>query len=55
MNWIDKCRLAEECATIGNCEISRLLFDDYLVLLSIQNLACSAHKIALQMHVTPPE
>ena len=34
MNWIDKCSLADECATIGNCKISRLLFADDLVLLS---------------------
>ena len=34
MNWIDKCSQAEECATIGNCKISRLLFADDLVLLS---------------------
>ena len=34
MNWIDKCRQADECATIGNCRISRLLFADDLVLLS---------------------
>ena len=34
MNWIDKYSQADECATIGNCKISRLLFDDDLVLLS---------------------
>ena len=34
MNWIDKCSQADECATIGNCNISRLLFVDDLVLLS---------------------
>ena len=34
MNWIDKCSQADECATIGNCKISRLLFVDDLVLLS---------------------
>ena len=34
MNWIDKYSQADECATIGNCEISRLLFADDLVLLS---------------------
>ena len=33
-NWIDKCNQADECATIGNCKISRLLFADDLVLLS---------------------
>ena len=33
MNWIDKCSQADECATIGNCKISRLLFADDLVLL----------------------
>ena len=26
INWIDKCSQADECATIGNCKISRLLF-----------------------------
>ena len=34
MNWIDKCSQDDECATIGNCKISRLLFADDLVLLS---------------------
>ena len=34
INWIDKCSPADECATIGNGKISRLLFADDLVLLS---------------------
>ena len=34
MNSIGKCSQADECATIGNCKISRLLFADDLVLLS---------------------
>ena len=34
MNSIDKCSQADECASIGNCKISRLLFADDLVLLS---------------------
>ena len=34
MNWSDKCSQADECATIGNCKISGLLFADELVLLS---------------------
>ena len=34
MNWIDKCSQADECATIGNCKIRRLLFAYDLVLLS---------------------
>ena len=34
MNWIDKCSQVDECATIGNCKISRRLFADDLVLLS---------------------
>ena len=34
MNWVDKCSQADECATIGNCKISRLLFTDDVVLLS---------------------
>ena len=34
MNWIDKCSQADECATFGNCKISRLLCADDLVLLS---------------------
>ena len=34
MNWIDKYSQADECATIGNCKISRLMFADDLVLLS---------------------
>ena len=32
MNWINKCRQADECATIENCKISRLQFADDLVL-----------------------
>ena len=35
MNWIDKCNQADECVTIGNCKIRRLLFADDLVLLSL--------------------
>ena len=31
VNWIDKCRQADECATTRNCKISRLLFADNLV------------------------
>ena len=34
MNWIDKCSQADECVSIGNCKISRLLFADDLVPLS---------------------
>ena len=34
MNWIEKSSQADECATIGNCKISRQLFADDLVLLS---------------------
>ena len=34
MNWINKSSQSDECATIGNCKISRLLFTDDLVLLS---------------------
>ena len=34
MNWIDKCSQADECASIENCKINRLLFADDLVLLS---------------------
>ena len=34
MNWIDKCSQADECAPIGNCKISRLVFADDLALLS---------------------
>ena len=33
LNWIGKCSQADECATIGNCKISRLLFVDDLVVL----------------------
>ena len=39
MNWIDKCSQADECATIRNCKISRLLFADGLVLLSLTESA----------------
>ena len=34
MNWMDKCSQADESATIGNCNISRLLFADDVVLFS---------------------
>ena len=34
INWIDNASQADECAAIGNCEISRLIFTDDLVLLS---------------------
>ena len=34
MNCIDKCSQADECTTIGNCKISRLLFAGDLVQLS---------------------
>ena len=33
-NWIDKYSHTDECATIGNCKICRLLFADDLVPLS---------------------
>ena len=43
MNWIDKYSQADECAKIGNCKISRLLFaDDWFCFLP-QNLASSVH------------
>ena len=35
VKWIDKCSQADECAATGNCKISRLLFADDLVLLSL--------------------
>ena len=46
MNWIDKCSQADECATIGDSKISRLLFADVFVLLSstesgLQRALCS--------------
>ena len=37
INWINKCSQADECATIGNCKISRLLFADDLVLFSAKS------------------
>ena len=37
MNWIDKCSQADECATIGNCKISRLLFTDLVLLSSTES------------------
>ena len=43
MNWIDKYSQADECATIGNCKISRLLFADIWFCFLPQNLASSAH------------
>ena len=55
MKWIDKCSQADECATIGNCKISRLLFADDLVLLSSteSGLQRALHTVALQTHATP--
>ena len=55
MKWIDKCSQADECATIGNCKISRLLFADDLVLLSSSEsgLQRTLHTVALQTHATP--
>ena len=55
MNWIDKCSQADECATIGNCKISRLLFADDLVLLSSTESGLQRTLIALQMYATPLE
>ena len=48
MNWIDKCSQADECATIGNCKISRLLFADDLVRLSSTefDLQCALNSFA---------
>ena len=34
MNWIDRYSSADDCASIENCKISRMLFADDLVLLS---------------------
>ena len=34
MNWMDKLSRTDECATIGRCNIFRLLFADDLVLLA---------------------
>ena len=34
MNWIDKCSQVDECAIIGNCKLSCLVFDGKYVLLS---------------------
>ena len=33
MFWTDKCSQVDECAAMGNCKISRLLFADDLILL----------------------
>ena len=48
MNWIDKCSQADECSSIGNCEISRLLFGYELVLLSSteSGLQCALNSFA---------
>ena len=48
MNWIDKCSQADECASIENCKISRLLFADDLVLLSFSEsgLQCALNSFA---------
>ena len=48
MNWIDKYSQADECATIGNCKISRLLFADDLILLSSteSGLQCALNSFA---------
>ena len=50
VNWIDKCSQADECATIGNCKVSRLLFADDLVLLSSteSGLQCTLKSFADQ-------
>ena len=47
INWIDKCSQTDECATIGNCKISRLLFADDLVLLSSteSDLQCALNSL----------
>ena len=37
INWIGKCSQADECATIGNCKTSRLLFADDFVLSSTES------------------
>ena len=55
INWIDKSSQADECATIGNRRISRLLFADDLVLLSSAESRLQRALIALQKHATPPE
>ena len=48
MNWIDKYSQADECTTIGNSKISRLLFADDLVLLSSteSGLQCTLNSFA---------
>ena len=51
MNCIDKCNQADECAMIGICKLSCLLFADDLILLP-QILVSG---VALQRIVTPPE
>ena len=55
MNWIDKCSLADECATIGKCKICRLLFTDHVVLPSSTQSGVQRALIVLEMHATPPE
>ena len=48
VRWIGKCSQAEECFTVGNCKISRLLFADDLVVPTYfdMNLASTEHYIA---------
>ena len=48
IDWIDKCSQADECATIGNCKISRLLFAHDLVLHSYteSGLQCALNSFA---------
>ena len=48
MNWINKCSQVDECATIGNCKISRLLFaDDVVLLFSAEScLQCAINSFA---------
>jgi len=52
INWIDKCSQTNECATIGNCKISHLLFTDDSVLLFFTKSGLQRTAMTLQLHVT---
>jgi len=49
---IEESSQANECATIGNGKINRLLFEDDLVLLSSTESVSNVYKMTLQLHVT---
>jgi len=64
MNWIDKRSQTNVCATIGNCEINRLLFVDDLVLLfstesglqrALNDIAAACDNVGMKISTTKNE